>query len=170
MGNRIELPQMPAGSEQEQLQKMYSYLYRMAEALNNNLAEIGNGNYTDEEMKMQNEGRRILHLPELRVSCTCVRVPVLRSHSISINLWTKEKISVSEAADAISKFPGCRYITDPLRDYPTPLDAAGQDTILVGRLREDLTRENGLALWCCGDQLRKGAAANALQILQYLER
>ena len=126
--------------------------------------------YTDEEMKMQNEGRRILHLPELRVSCTCVRVPVLRSHSISLNLWTQEKISVAEAADAISKFPGCRLITDSVRDYPTPLDAAGQDTILVGRLREDLMQENGLALWCCGDQIRKGAAANALQILQYLER
>lgn len=125
--------------------------------------------YTDEEMKMQNEGRRILHRPELRVSCTCVRVPVMRSHSISVNLWTESEVSLSDARTAIAGFPGCRLKEGETRSYPTPLDTGGQDLVWVGRLREDLTHPNGLSLWCCGDQIRKGAASNALQILQLLE-
>ena len=132
-------------------------------------ANLSNG-YTDEEMKMQNEGRRILHCPTLAVSCTCVRVPVMRSHSISVNLWTENAVSVEDARLAISDFPGCRFADFDGRTYPTPLDAGGQDAVWVGRLREDLTRPNGLSLWCCGDQIRKGAAANALQIMQLLEK
>lgn len=125
--------------------------------------------YTDEEMKMQNEGRRILHLPELAVTCTCVRVPVMRSHSISVAVRTERPISVEEANKAISGFPGCRLIENYQgRCYPTPLDTSGQDLVWVGRVRRDLTQENGLALWCCGDQIRKGAAANAVQILKLL--
>lgn len=128
--------------------------------------ELENG-YTDEEMKMQNEGRRILHLPELKVTCTCVRVPVMRSHSISVTLRTARKMSVAEANEAIRAFPGCRLIEDyDGRNYPTPLDTSNQDLVWVGRVREDLTDENGLTLWCCGDQIRKGAAANAVQILK----
>ena len=123
--------------------------------------------YTDEEMKMQNEGRRILHAPELAVTCTCVRVPVMRSHSISVTLRTERKISVDEARDAIRAFPGVRLIDDYHgRNYPTPLDTSNQDLVWVGRVREDLTDTNGLTLWCCGDQIRKGAAANAVQILK----
>ena len=123
--------------------------------------------YTDEEMKMQNEGRRILHAPELAVTCTCVRVPVMRSHSISVTLRTERKISVEEAKDAIRVFPGVRLIDDYQgRNYPTPLDTSNQDLVWVGRVREDLTDTNGLTLWCCGDQIRKGAAANAVQILK----
>ena len=123
--------------------------------------------YTDEEMKMQNEGRRILHAPELAVTCTCVRVPVMRSHSISVTLRTERKISVDEARDAIRAFPGVRLIDDYQgRNYPTPLDTSNQDLVWVGRVREDLTDTNGLTLWCCGDQIRKGAAANAVQILK----
>ena len=123
--------------------------------------------YTDEEMKMQNEGRRILHAPELAVTCTCVRVPVMRSHSISVTLRTERKISVEEAKDAIRAFPGVRLIDDYQgRNYPTPLDTSNQDLVWVGRVREDLTDTNGLTLWCCGDQIRKGAAANAVQILK----
>ena len=123
--------------------------------------------YTDEEMKMQNEGRRILHAPELAVTCTCVRVPVMRSHSISVTLRTERKISVDEARDAIRAFPGVRLIDDYQgRNYPTPLDTSNQDLVWVGRVREDLTDANGLTLWCCGDQIRKGAAANAAQILK----
>lgn len=128
--------------------------------------ELENG-YTDEEMKMQNEGRRILHLPELKVTCTCVRVPVMRSHSISVTLRTARKVSVAEANEAIRAFPGCRLIEDyDGRNYPTPLDTSNQNLVWVGRVREDLTDENGLTLWCCGDQIRKGAAANAVQILK----
>lgn len=125
--------------------------------------------YTDEEMKMQNEGRRILHLPELKVNCTCVRVPVMRSHSIAVTLRTERRVSVDEAREAVRAFPGVRLVEDYMgRNYPTPLDTSGQDLVWVGRIREDLTNENGLTLWCCGDQIRKGAAANAVQILRLL--
>ena len=125
--------------------------------------------YTSEEMKLQNEGRRILHLPEMRVSCTCVRVPVVRSHSVSVQLKTREKLTVDDARAAIAAAPGCKLL-DELDDllYPMPLLAADQDLVLVGRIREDLTDENGLLLWCCGDQLRKGAATNAVQIAELL--
>ncbi len=125
--------------------------------------------YTDEEMKMQNEGRKILHQPELAVTCTCVRVPVMRSHSISVTLRTQRKISIQEANEAIRSYPGCRLIEDyEGRNYPTPLDTSGQDLVWVGRVRDDYTDPNGLTLWCCGDQIRKGAASNAVQILRYL--
>jgi aspartate-semialdehyde dehydrogenase len=123
--------------------------------------------YTDEEMKMQNEGRRILHNPELLVTCTCVRVPVMRSHSISVTLRTERKVSIAEANEAIRAFPGCKLIEDyEGRNYPTPLDTSNQNLVWVGRVRDDLTDPNGLTLWCCGDQIRKGAAANAVQILK----
>lgn len=122
--------------------------------------------YTDEEMKMQNEGRRILHNPELKVTCTCVRVPVMRSHSIAVTLRTERKLSVEEAKAAVAAFPGVKLIEDyEGRRYPTPLDTSNQDLVWVGRIREDLTDDKGLTLWCCGDQIRKGAAANAVQIL-----
>lgn len=133
------------------------------------IGALTDNGYTDEEMKMQNEGRRIFHLPSLRVTCTCVRVPVMRSHSIAVTVRTERKIAVPEAEEAIRNFPGCVLGSDrPGRGYPTPLDTSGQDLVWVGRVREDLCGENGLTLWCCGDQLRKGAAANAVQILQTL--
>ena len=123
--------------------------------------------YTSEEMKMQNEGRKILHLPELKVSCTCVRVPVVRSHSVSIVVRTKEKISVAAAKDAIAKAQGCKLVDDlAAKRYPMPLETSDQDIVFVGRIRDDLTDERGLNLWCCGDQVRKGAATNAIQIAE----
>ena len=125
--------------------------------------------YTSEEMKMQNEGRKIMHLPDLRVSCTCVRVPVVRSHSVSLVVRTREKISVQRARELIAAAPGCRLVDDlSSRRYPMPLDTSNQDTVFVGRIREDLTCDNGLNIWCCGDQVRKGAATNAVQIAQLL--
>lgn len=125
--------------------------------------------YTSEEMKMQNEGRKIMHLPDLRVSCTCVRVPVVRSHSVSLVVRTREKISVQRARELIAAPPGCRLVDDLAnRQYPMPLDTSDQDTVFVGRIREDLTCDNGLNIWCCGDQVRKGAATNAVQIAQLL--
>ena len=125
--------------------------------------------YTDEEMKMQNEGRRILHTPGLAVNCSCVRVPVMRSHSIAVTVKTERKIGVEEAKEAIRSFPGVRLIEDYQgRCYPTPLDTSDQDLVWVGRVREDLTCDRGLTLWCCGDQIRKGAASNAVQILKKL--
>ena len=125
--------------------------------------------YTTEEMKMQNEGRRILHSPELAVTCTCVRVPVMRSHSIAVTLRTERPVSVEEAKEAVRRFPGCRLFEEGEGiGFPTPLDSSGQDTVYVGRIRKDLTDPRGLTLWCCGDQIRKGAAANAVQILKML--
>ena len=125
--------------------------------------------YTSEEMKMQNEGRKIMHLPDLRVSCTCVRVPVVRSHSISVSLHFDKHISVQEAREAIAKAPGCRLVDDLAnKQYPMPLDTSNQDIVFVGRIRPDLTDGNGLCLWCCGDQVRKGAATNAIQIAELL--
>ena len=123
--------------------------------------------YTSEEMKMQNEGRKILHLPELKVSCTCVRVPVVRSHSVSIVVRTREKISVADARAAIAKAAGCRLVDDLAnKQYPMPLDTSDQDIVFVGRIRDDLTSDNGLNIWCCGDQVRKGAATNTVQIAE----
>ena len=125
--------------------------------------------YTSEEMKMQNEGRKIMHLPELKVTCTCVRVPVVRSHSISVSLHFDKHISVQEAREVIAKAPGCRLVDDLTnRQYPMPLDTSDQDIVFVGRIRPDLTDDNGLCLWCCGDQVRKGAATNAIQIAELL--
>ena len=125
--------------------------------------------YTSEEMKMQNEGRKIMHLPELKVSCTCVRVPVVRSHSISVSLHFDKHISVKEAQEAIAKAPGCKLVDDlAKKQYPMPLDTSDQDIVFVGRIRPDLTDDNGLCLWCCGDQVRKGAATNAIQIAELL--
>ena len=125
--------------------------------------------YTSEEMKLQNEGRKIMHLPEMNVSCTCVRVPVVRSHSISAQLVFDRPISVEEAREAIAAAPGVKLVDDlDALQYPMPLDTQNQDLVFVGRIRPDLTNENGLCLWCCGDQVRKGAATNAIQIAELL--
>ena len=140
----------------------------------NLIPEIGGADgqgYTSEEMKMQNEGRKIMHLPELKVSCTCVRVPVVRSHSVSIVVRTKEKISVERARELIAAAPGCKLVDDLAnKRYPMPLETSDQDLVFVGRIRDDLTSDNGLNIWCCGDQVRKGAATNAVQIAQLLIR
>ena len=123
--------------------------------------------YTSEEMKLQNEGRKIMHLPELKVSCTCVRVPVVRSHSISVSCHFDVPVSVEEARSVIAKAPGCRLVDDlGAKQYPMPLDTTDQDLVFVGRIRPDLTDDNGLCLWCCGDQVRKGAATNAVQVAE----
>ena len=125
--------------------------------------------YTSEEMKMQNEGRKIMHLPELKVSCTCVRVPVVRSHSISVSCHFDVPVTVEQAREAIAKAPGCLLVDDLAnKRYPMPLETSDQDIVFVGRIRPDLTDENGLCLWCCGDQVRKGAATNAIQIAELL--
>ena len=125
--------------------------------------------YTSEEMKLQNEGRKIMHLPELKVSCTCVRVPVVRSHSISVSLHFDTPVTVEQAREVIANAPGCKLVDDLSKKmYPMPLDTSDQDIVFVGRIRPDLTDPNGLCLWCCGDQVRKGAATNAIQIAELL--
>ena len=125
--------------------------------------------YTSEEMKLQNEGRKIMHLPELKVTCTCVRVPVVRSHSISVSLHFDKPVTVAQAREVIANAPGCRLVDDlSAKQYPMPLDTTDQDIVFVGRIRPDLTDDNGISLWCCGDQVRKGAATNAIQIAELL--
>ena len=125
--------------------------------------------YTSEEMKMQNEGRKIMHLPDLRVSCTCVRVPVVRSHSISVSCHFDKPVTVEQVRQVLSNAPGVK-LTDDLASkiYPMPLDTTDQDLVFVGRIRPDLTDDCGICLWCCGDQVRKGAATNAIQIAELL--
>ena len=125
--------------------------------------------YTSEEMKMQNEGRKIMHLPELAVSCTCVRVPVMRSHSISVSCHFDVPVTVEQVRNVIANAPGCKLVDDlNNKQYPMPLDTSDQDLVFVGRIRPDLTDPNGICLWCCGDQVRKGAATNAVQIAELL--
>lgn len=132
------------------------------------IGEFNENGYTGEEMKMQNEGRKILHAPQLNVNCTCVRVPVLRSHSLSMTLYFEKEITVGEVREALRSAQGCRLIDEPF--YPMPLDCSNQDLIYVGRIRRDLTSSKGITLWCCGDQIRKGAAVNAIQICEkYIE-
>ncbi|MBR5616549.1 MAG: aspartate-semialdehyde dehydrogenase [Oscillospiraceae bacterium] len=125
--------------------------------------------YTSEEMKLHFEGRKIMHLPEMNVSCTCVRVPVMRSHSISVKLHFDRPVSVAEAREILATAPGVKLVDDlPNKQYPMPLETSGQDIVYVGRIRPDITDENGLCLWCCGDQVRKGAATNCIQIAELL--
>ena len=143
--------------------------YQIAYNLIPQIGSFNENGYSTEEMKMQNEGRKILHAPELLVSCTCVRVPVVRSHSISVQLITERLISVEEARAAIAGAPGCVLKDDGANGiYPMPLQTSDQDLVFVGRIRKDLTNENGLCLWCTGDQVRKGAATNAIQIAETL--
>ena len=125
--------------------------------------------YTSEEMKLQNEGRKIMHLPELKVTCTCVRVPVVRSHSISVSLHFDKPLTVAQVREAIANAPGVKLVDDLSKKmYPMPLDTSDQDLVFVGRIRPDLTDDCGISLWCCGDQVRKGAATNAVQIAELL--
>ncbi len=125
--------------------------------------------YTREEMKMQNEGRKIMHLPDFRASVTCVRVPVYRAHSVAISAEFERSVSLEAARTVLAKASGLDLIDEPLSDrYPTPLAAAGKDNCQVGRLRLDCALENGLGLWVSGDQLLKGAALNAVQIAELL--
>ncbi|MBA2744250.1 MAG: aspartate-semialdehyde dehydrogenase, partial [Chthoniobacterales bacterium] len=125
--------------------------------------------YTKEEMKMQMEGRRIMHLPDFRASVTCVRVPVYRAHSVAISAEFERPVSLHEAREVLRQAPGLDLVDEPAHNrYPMPITAAGRDNCQVGRLRLDCAFENGLAFWVSGDQLLKGAALNAVQIAELL--
>ncbi|MFP5212325.1 MAG: aspartate-semialdehyde dehydrogenase [Acidobacteriota bacterium] len=131
-------------------------------------AFLENG-YTEEEMKMVNETQKILSDPEIRVCATTVRVPVYYGHSESVNIETKAPISVEKVRELLSKAPGVQVVDDPAKlRYPLPTDAAGQDDTLVGRIRLDPSVENGMAMWVVADNIRKGAATNAVQIAEIL--
>ena len=125
--------------------------------------------YTHEEMKMVSESRKILRVPDLPVSCTCVRVPVYRSHSEAITIETERELTPEKARELLSKAPGVKLYDDPSKnEYPMPVDTSGGDLVWVGRIRKDISAENALVFWCAGDQLRKGAALNAVQIAEKL--
>jgi aspartate-semialdehyde dehydrogenase len=127
--------------------------------------------YTREEMKMVNETRKILGDPAMRVSATCVRVPVLRAHSVALHIETERKLGAAEARALLAQAPGIVVEDDPAaKRYPMPWFAAGTDEVRVGRIREDLSHERGLALWVVGDQLLKGAALNAVQVAELVLR
>jgi len=130
---------------------------------------LQNSGYCEEELKMLNETRKIMGLPDLRVSATCVRVPVLRAHSEAINIEFNEPFPVEEARALLSKAPGVELIEDfNANRFPMPTDVTGRDAVAVGRIRQDLSEPNALELWLCGDQIRKGAALNAIQIAELL--
>jgi len=125
--------------------------------------------YTKEEMKFQNEGAKIMHLPAFRASVTCVRVPVYRAHSVAVNAEFEKKISVEQAREVLAKAPGLELVDEPHKNrYPLPLSVAGKDNCEVGRVRLDCALDNGLAFWVSGYHLLKGAALNAVQIAELL--
>jgi aspartate-semialdehyde dehydrogenase len=131
-------------------------------------AFLENG-YTEEEMKMVNETRKIMEAPEMKITATTVRVPVFYGHSEAVNIQTRRKLTAKEARVLLFRAPGVRVVDNPAeRIYPMPIEAAGTDDTLVGRIREDLSVENGLDLWIAADNIRKGAALNAVQIAEIL--
>ncbi len=125
--------------------------------------------YTKEEMKLHNETRKILSDDKIALTATTVRVPVFRAHSVAVNIETEKNISITEAKEALDRFPGVRVEDEPQNlKYPMPIDVSGKDDCIVGRIREDYTVPSGLSFWVVGDQLRKGAALNAVQIAELL--
>jgi aspartate-semialdehyde dehydrogenase len=146
-----------------------SFPYPLAFNLFPHNTPLNEQGYCEEEMKMVNETRKIFNAPQLRVSATCVRVPVLRAHSEAINLEFAQPMSVAKAREVLANAPGVQLVEDWQANYfPMPIDASGRDEVLVGRIRQDLSHPCGLELWLCGDQIRKGAALNAVQIAELL--
>lgn len=146
-----------------------TFQYQIAYNLIPQIGSFDEMGYSQEEMKMQNEGRKILHNSDLNVNCTCIRVPVYRSHSESITLETDREITPEKARELLKNANGVKLVDEPSdKKYPMPLDTSNQDLIYVGRIRKDISKENSLVLWCCGDQVRKGAATNAVQIAEVL--
>lgn len=145
------------------------FAYQLAYNLIPHIDVFLDNDYTKEEMKMYNETKKIMHAPELEVSATCIRVPVMRAHSEAVWVETEQPISVEQAREAFSKAEGLVVIDEPAaKKYPMPLDAAGKDPVYAGRLRKDIATPNGLTFWLVGDQIKKGAALNAVQIAQYM--
>ncbi len=145
------------------------FAYQLAYNLIPHVDVFTENGYTKEEMKMYNETRKIMHDDNIKVSATCVRVPVLRAHSEAIWVETEKPLSTEEVMEAFLKAPGLVVKDNPAeKEYPMPLDITGQDPVYVGRLRKDLTDPCGLSFWVVGDQIKKGAALNAVQIAQWL--
>lgn len=153
----------------EEMPETSVFPYQIAYNCIPSIGSPSNDGYTTEELKLQNEGRKIMHIPDMKVTCTCIRVPVLRSHSISVSLGLEKNISVEEARTAVKNMPNV-ILDDDLDNkiFPMPINTTNKDIVSVGRIRKDYVLENGIALWCSGDQIRKGAATNAVEILQNL--
>ncbi len=148
-----------------------TFQHQIAYNLIPQIGDFDDMGYSQEEMKMQNEGRKILHNPNLKVNCTCIRVPVYRSHSESITIETEKEITPEKAMELLKNAEGVKLVNDlQNKKYPMPLDTSDQDLIYVGRIRKDISADNSLVLWCCGDQIRKGAATNAVQIAEVLAK
>ncbi len=146
------------------------FAYQLAYNLIPQIDVFTDNDYTKEEMKMYNETRKIMH-SDIRVSATCVRVPSLRAHSESIWLETEQPITAEQAKEAFRHAEGCELMDDPAnKRYPMPLFLSGTDKVYVGRVRNDISKDNGLTFWCVGDQIRKGAALNAVQIAEYITK
>ena len=144
------------------------FAYQLAYNVIPHIDVFTDNGYTKEEMKMHNETRKIMH-SDVKVSATCVRVPSLRAHSESVWVETERPVSVEEAKAAFASSKGCVLMDEPEKKiYPMPLFLSGRDEVFIGRVRKDLTDENGLSFWCVSDQIRKGAALNAVQIAEYL--
>lgn len=164
----VELQQQHASIVKGEDPCVEKFAYQLAFNLIPHIDVFMENDYTKEEMKMFNETRKIMH-SDVLVSATCVRVPVMRAHSESIWVETERPLSPEEVREAFASAPGIVLQDTPSEKiYPMPLMAAGQDPVYVGRIRRDLTNPNGLTFWCVGDQIRKGAALNAVQIAQWL--
>ncbi len=164
--------EMAAIGAGEEIGDTKPFAYQLAANLIPQISSFKDDDYTDEELKMGREGRKIMHLPDLRVNCTCVRVPIMRSHSESITAEFEKPVSPDEARAILKKAPGVKVVDDPANlRYPMPLETSDQDLIFVGRIRKDTSAPDGvnaLTFFCCGDQIRKGAATNAVQIAELL--
>lgn len=168
--------QIGAMGRGEDLPEPRAFAAQLASNLIPQIGGFDDEGYTSEEMKLQNEGRKIMHLPELRVCCTCVRVPVLRSHSESVTLEFERPVELDAAREALAAAPGVKLVDDrgaaSAHDrFPMPIDTSDQDLVWVGRLRRDISNPDvsrGITFWCVGDQIRKGAATNAVQIAELL--
>ena len=147
------------------------FAHRIAFNLIPAIDKFGDDGYTGEELKLVNETRKILEAPDLLVSPTTVRVPVFTCHSVAVNAETETRVTAAEARELFARFPGLRVVDDPAAQrYPMPIDVEGQDDCVVGRVREDLSHPRALNFWVVGDQLRKGAATNAVQIAELVLR
>ena len=149
--------------------KVEKFAYQLAYNVIPHIDVFQPNDYTKEEMKMYHETRKIMHEPNIRVSATCVRVPVMRAHSEAIWIETERKITPAEAREAFAKAEGVVVVDEPAeKQYPMPLFVADKDPVYVGRIREDIASDNGLTFWLVGDQIKEGAALNAVQIAQYM--
>lgn len=149
--------------------KIEKFAYQLAYNVIPHIDVFTDNGYTKEEMKMFNETKKIMHAPSLDVSAMCVRVPVMRAHSEAVWVETEQPVSVEQAREAFAKAEGVVVIDNPAaKQYPMPLDIADKDPVFVGRVRRDLTNDRGLSFWIVGDQIKKGAALNAVQIALYM--